>query len=123
MVTYFLAVIFSSLPLLIFGLIALWIWISKPNDKDIEIIESVGYIDIHDKYPLSWIRCLSKDLKRSFAYQVFALGVLTSFGLSVLTMKIALVAIFAILFVIIVIVIPIALSVRKFVKNEIARRK
>lgn len=117
------AVIFSLSPLLIFGLIALWIWLSKPNDKDIEIMESVDYIDIHDKYPSSWVRCLSKDLKRSFAYQVFALGALTSFGFSVFTMKIALVAIFAVLLVTIAIIIPIALFVRKFVKNEKARRK
>ena len=117
------AVIFSSFPLLVFGLIALWIWLSKPNDKDIEIMKCVGYIDIHDKYPSSWVRCLSKELKRDFAYQVFALGALTSLGLSILTLKTALVVIFSILFVIIAIVIPMTLFVRKFVKNEIARRK
>lgn len=123
MVTYFLAVIFSSLPILIFGLIALWIWLSKPNDKDNEIMKSVSYIDISDKYPSTWIRCLSEGLKREFAYEVFALGALASFVFSVFTQKKVLVIIFAILLVIIAIVIPMALFIRKFAKNEIARRK
>lgn len=123
MVTYFLAVIFSSLPILIFGLIALWIWLSKPNDKDNEIMKSVSYIDISDKYPSTWIRCLSEGLKREFAYEVFALGALASFVFSVFTQKKVLVTIFAILLVIIAIVIPMALFIMKFAKNEIARRK
>ena len=123
MVTYFLAVIFSSLPILIFGLIALWIWLSKPNDKDMGIMKSVSYIDISDKYPSTWIRCLSEGLKREFAYEVFALGALASFVFSVFTQKKVLVTIFAILLVIIAIVIPMALFIRKFAKNEIARRK
>lgn len=123
MVTYFLAVIFSSLPILIFGLIALWIWLSKPNDKDNEIMKSVSYIDISDKYPSTWIRCLSEGLKREFAYEVFALGALASFVFSVFTQKKVLVIIFAVLLVIIAIVIPMALFIRKFAKNEIARRK
>ena len=117
------AVIFSLFPLLIFGLIALWIWLSKPNDKDIEIMESVDYIDIHDKYPSSWVRCLSKDLKKEFAYQVFGLGTLVSVAFSVFTLNPALVAILSTLLVIIAIVIPMALFIRKFAKNEIARRK
>lgn len=117
------AVIFSLFPLLVFGLIALWIWLSKPNDKDIEIMKSVGYIDIHDKYPSSWVRCLSKELKREFAYEMFALGALASFAFSVFTMKKSLAIIFAVLLVIIAIVIPMALFIRKFAKNEIARRK
>ena len=120
---FILAVIFSSLPLLIFGLIALWIWLSKPNDKDMEIMKSVSYIDISDKYPSTWIRCLSEGLKREFAYEVFALGALASFVFSVYTQKKVLVTIFAILLVTIAIIIPIALFVRKFVKNEKARRK
>lgn len=123
MVTYFLAVIFSSLPILIFGLIALWIWLSKPNDKDMDIMKSVSYIDISDKYPSTWIRCLSEGLKREFAYEVFALGALASFVFSVFTQKKVLVIIFAILLVIIAIVIPMALFIREFAKNEIARRK
>lgn len=117
------AVIFSLSPLLVFGLIALWIWLSKPNDKDMEIMKSVSYIDISDKYPSTWIRCLSEGLKREFAYEVFALGALTSFVFSVFTQKKVLVTIFAILLVIIAIVIPMALFIRKFAKNEIARRK
>lgn len=117
------AVIFSLSPLLVFGLIALWIWLSKPNDKDMEIMKSVSYIDISDKYPSTWIRCLSEGLKREFAYEVFALGALASFVFSVFTQKKVLVTIFAILLVIIAIVIPMALFIRKFVKNEIARRK
>ena len=117
------AVIFSLSPLLVFGLIALWIWLSKPNDKDMEIMKSVSYIDISDKYPSTWIRCLSEGLKREFAYEVFALGALASFVCSVFTQKKVLVTIFAILLVIIAIVIPMALFIRKFVKNEIARRK
>lgn len=117
------AVIFSLSPLLVFGLIALWIWLSKPNDKDNEIMKSVSYIDISDKYPSTWIRCLSEGLKREFAYEVFALGALASFVFSVFTQKKVLVIIFAILLVIIAIVIPMALFIRKFAKNEIARRK
>lgn len=117
------AVIFSLSPLLVFGLIALWIWLSKPNDKDMEIMKSVSYIDISDKYPSTWIRCLSEGLKSEFAYEVFALGALTSFVFSVFTQKKVLVTIFAILLVIIAIVIPMALFIRKFAKNEIARRK
>ena len=117
------AVIFSLSPLLVFGLIALWIWLSKPNDKDMEIMKSVSYIDISDKYPSTWIRCLSEGLKREFAYEVFALGALASFVFSVFTQKKGLVTIFAILLVIIAIVIPMALFIRKFAKNEIARRK
>ena len=117
------AVIFSLSPLLVFGLIALWIWLSKPNDKDMEIMKSVSYIDISDKYPSTWVRCLSKELKRNFAYQVFGLGTLVSVAFSVFTLNPALVAILSTLLVIIAIVIPMALFIRKFAKNEIARRK
>ena len=117
------AVIFSLSPLLVFGLIALWIWLSKPNDKDIQVMESVSYIDIHRKYPSTWVRCLSKELKMEFAYQVFGLGTLVSVAFSVLTLNPALVIILSTLLVIIAIVIPMALFIRKFAKNDIARRK
>ena len=125
MVTTLSSVLSCSIPLFVSLLIGLWVLLCKPNDKDKELMQGDMY-NPGRTYPISKIRCMSKQEKIEHAVMVSTIGAFLSTTFSLVVLDKPLIVIFSILSLCLLLWLPLTnfvLGIVKVIKNEIVRRK